>query len=162
MLIILLVELQPSFFQLFCTPAGCLSCTAIKSPLSFYLFSFHILLCLFLNNSKENSMGLVSVLFYCFDFFFNNQYSWLHELVTTDCSFFGMSSEYFSAHSQWHYAIILLVSTVSLGSKVSYKIMSTAGKIEQSEDGFRGTQTLKSHPPGIQKSPLEYLWSVFH
>lgn len=56
-----------------------------------------------------------------------------------DCSFFGMSSEYFSVHSQWHYAIILLVSTVSLGSKVSYKMMSTLGKIEKPEDSFRGT-----------------------
>lgn len=78
-----------------------------------------------------------------------------------DCSFFGMSSEYFSAHSQWHYAIISLVSTVSLGSKKSCKMMSTFGKTGMTEDSFRGTQTLKSHPLGIQKSSLVYLWSLF-
>lgn len=85
----------------------------------------------------------------------------LQELVTMDCSFFGMSSEYFSAHSQWHYAIISLVSTVSLGSKMSYKMMSTFGKTGMPEDSFRGTRTLKSHPLEIQKSPLVYLWSLF-
>lgn len=60
-----------------------------------------------------------------------------------DCSFFGMSSEYFSAHSQWHYAIISLVSTVSLGSKMSYKMMSTFGKTGMPEDSFRGTTNPK-------------------
>lgn len=78
-----------------------------------------------------------------------------------DCSFFGMSSEYFSAHSQWHYAIISLVSTVSLGSKVNYKMMSTLGKIERPEDNFK--QTLKSHPTwNSEISTCIPVISVFH
>lgn len=56
----------------------------------------------------------------------------LQELVTMDCSFFGMSSEYFAAHSQLHYAIISLVPTVSLGSKIHYKMMSSLRKIWKS------------------------------